>query len=234
MSNQNKQIGDQPSKIILDGGTLASVLILALFLRRIRLGELSVTFVKFIHGLTYTRFINGRKTYGSSRKNINRSIEGYYLWASFKFLYRSASDIQAARFDTVDNPPNLSSNSKADRFGNLTDTMASTQSAAAITTDEKQFLSIKALPEPELSIKQIGSGSHQPPKLEPVKGAGETGNASQVPQIKEELQVVASAESTQVLDNTAVVVDNDQEGSEITRNQRYSLSPRLAPVIRSF
>jgi hypothetical protein len=63
MSNQNKQTGDQPSKIILDGGTLASVLILALFLRHIRLGELSVTFVKFIPG------INVHKVYKWSKNS---------------------------------------------------------------------------------------------------------------------------------------------------------------------
>jgi len=166
--------------------------------------------------LTYVRFINGRKTHGNSRKNINRSIEGYYLWASFKFLYRSASDIQAAGFDTIDNPLNSSSNNKADRSSNLTDNMASTKSAAAITTDSESFLSQMALS--ELSSKQVDLDN--------------TENTGQVEPAKKKLQIGASAKSTQVLDSIAVVIDSDQEGSEIAGNQRYSLNPRSTPIIR--
>jgi hypothetical protein len=169
--------------------------------------------------LTYVRFINGRKTHGSSRKNINRSIEGYYLWASFKFLYRSSSDIQAAGFDAIDNSPNSSSNSKADRSANLTDNMASKKPAAAITTDEEPFLSLKALP--ELSTKQVDPDN--------------TENRGQVEPVKKKLQIAASAESAQVLDSTAVVAGNDQEGSEIAGNQRYSTTSIPDPLMnRSF
>ena len=156
----------------------------------------------------YIRFTNGRKTHGGSRKNINRSIEGYYLWASFKFLYRSASDIQAAGFDTTGNPPNLSSNSKADRSANLTGTMAGTQSVAAITTDEKPFPSPKVLP--ELSIKGVDPDNAR--------------NANKVGLIRGELQVAASAESSQVSESTGVVPDKNQEESGIAGNLRYSLN----------
>jgi hypothetical protein len=121
-------------------------------------------------------------------------------------------------FDTIDNPPNLSSNNKADRSANFTDNMGSLKPAAAITTDEKPFLSLKALA--ELSTKQVNLNS--------------TENRGQTGLVKEKLQVAASTESARVLDSTAAVVDNDQKGSEIVGNQRYNLSPRVTLMHRSF
>lgn len=145
----------------------------------------------------------------------------------FKFLYRSASDIRAAGFDTVGNPPNLSSNSKGDRSANLTGKMANTLSAAAIATDEKPFISLKALP--ELSINQAGSGSHQPPEIATVKATGENENSGHVELMKDELEVAASAKAAQVFDSATVIAHEDLKNSEITGNQRYS--PILSHIL---
>jgi len=181
---------------------LPSALIQGLFLRRTKLGELSVTFQNSDLVLTYVRFINGRNTKGSSRKNINQSIEGYYLWASFKFLYRSASDIQATGFDAIDNPPNSSSTRKADQPTNLTGKMATSKSAAATPTDWKSFLSPKALL--EHATNQIDSDN------------------TEIELIKNKLQVGASVENAQVLDSTTVAANERKEGHEIAGTQRYS------------
>jgi hypothetical protein len=106
--------------------------------------------------------------------------------------------------------------------------MADAQSAAPTATDEKPFPSLKALP--KLAIDQIGSGSHQPPEAESVKGADELDITGHVELIKAEPRVSASAEYAQVLDSDAVVTDDDQEGSEMTMNQMYNLNPRYTDM----
>jgi hypothetical protein len=171
--------------------------------------------------ITCIRFINGRKTHGSSRKNINRSIEGYYLWASFKFLYRSASDIQAAGFDNI----------KADRSANSVGKMEKTQLAPSTAIDNKPTLSLKTLS--GLSANKIGSGSLQPPDIEQVKIADDTERAGYVEQVKEKHQVVTPAKCTPTPDNNTVVSVGDQKAGQIARNQGYGFKSQTSLLLFS-
>jgi hypothetical protein len=121
------------------------------------------------------RFRNGQKTSGSSRKNINQGIKGHYLWASFKFLYRSTSDLRAAGFDTFENSPNPTSNGKANRSTNLATTMDQAGSTATRTANEKPILPSNR--RSELSPKRV---------FGPVGDANNAKHSNHLDYIKEE------------------------------------------------
>jgi hypothetical protein len=143
------------------------------------------------------------------------------LWASFKFLYRSAPDIQAAGFDNI----------KADRSANSVGKMEKTQLAPSTAIDNKPILSLKALS--GLSANKIGSSSLQPPDIGPVKIADDTERTGYVEQVKEKLQVVTPAKCTPAPDNNTVVSVGDQTSSQIARNQGYGFKSQTSLLLYS-
>jgi hypothetical protein len=148
------------------------------------------------------------------------------LWASFKFIYRSASDIQAAGFVKNEKLSNLSPNTKAERSHSLNGKMEGTQLAAASTVDEKRILSLKAVP--GVSINQIGSDSLQQLETGPVNSPHDHESTECVEQVKEDFQVVTPAKCTPTSDLMNVVaVSGELNTSEIGGEQRYSLESLL-------
>ena len=149
---------------------------------------------------------------------MNRTIEGYYMWASFKFLYRSALDIHTAGFDRVDTIPNLSSNINADRSTDMTSEMANVQLATASTTAKEPVISLEA--SSDLSINRVDSCTLQPPGLGPVKSPNDSGITGYVGIVKEELQAVIPPRFTNVSYAAAAASHGDQKAGESAVQQQ--------------
>lgn len=100
--------------------------------------------------------------------------------------------------------------------------MANSKSAAATNIDKKPIHSLPAVS--GLSVNQINSGSLQPPKIGPVKGAEDSENSGYIKLVKEQLQLVTPAKGPQVSDREAAVAHGIEKASEIEDNNRYSLN----------